>query len=695
MAALRPLRFRTVPLIALLAVLLPGICAASAPMAAEDLFKLAFVGDTQISPDGKQVVFVVAKMNGRDDRYDTNLWLTDVHGGRVRELTTGGRDASPAWAPDSARIAFVRSARKARGQIFTYDLASGRLKRLTSLKLGAQAPLFSNRGRLIAFGSASVDPPQAAQIDFRAAGFKPRKSQLHSDVGIINTMHFQANGEGEIYRYHRHIWVMNADGAGQRALTSGSQWSEGNYVFAPDDRTIAFNSLRRDVPTLGEDDIYTIPVSGGQMRLLHSDRLASDGPTFGHTPDRLWYFSGGIEDPAEYPALVSSRIDGTQLNRLVPKNVYAWGDAVITDTKEGGGLCGPWFAPDDKHFVLNVNGPGYSKLVKVDATDGSMTDLTGSDGEAFNCTLSADGKTIAYAFSDFVHPAEVYAVSTTDPHPHALTALNEAFLRSTTLSKPQPFTVKDAAGHDVHAWFMPAIGVHAKGKRPTLLDIHGGPETQFGNSFFAEFQYWAGLGYNVVFADPRGSVGFGYPFEEGLVKHWGDAMFDDVSAVLDAAIQRSDVDTARLGVLGGSYGGYATLWVISHTDRFKAAIAERAVSNMISEQLAADLASSNALGGTYDWGLPWQSGNQMMAQSPLAYANRVHTPLLILHSTEDTLTPVDQTLQELSALKILGQTAQYIEFPGENHDLSRTGSPIHRVERLHILANWMARYLHP
>jgi len=664
-------------------------------MAAEDLFKLSFLGDTQISPNGKYVVFVVAKMNGRDDRYDTNLWLAEVQTGRLRQLTTGGRDGSPAWAPDSAQISFVRSARKSRAQIFTYDLTGGRIKRLTNLKSGAADPLYSNGGRMIAFSSPTIDPPQRAHIDFQAAGFKPRKSQLHSDVGIINTMHFQANGAGEIYRFHRHIWVMNRDGTHQRALTSGHEWSEGNYAFAPGDRTIAFNSLRRDPPTLGEDDIYTIPVSGGPMRLLSADQPANDGPTYGHLSDRLWYFSGGVADPAQYPALVSSRADGSQRRQLIGKNTYAWGDAVITDTKEGGGLCGPWFAPDDKSFILNLNGPGYSKLVKVDSSHGSMADLTGSDGEVFNCTLSADGKTVAYAFSDFLHPAEVYVVSTTDPHPRALTALNAAYLRSATLSKPQPFTVTDAAGLEVRAWFMPAVGPKAQGKRPTLLDIHGGPETQFGNSFFAEFQYWAGLGYNVVFADPRGSVGFGYAFEEGLVKHWGDAMFDDVSAAFDSVVRRGDVDVARLGVLGGSYGGYATLWVIAHTNRFKAAIAERAVSNMISEQLAADLASSNVLGGTFDWGLPWEPGNQMMTQSPLTYADRVFTPLLILHSTEDTRTPVDQTLQEFSALKILGRTVQFVEIPGENHDLSRTGAPIHRVERLHVLSDWMARYLHP
>ncbi len=685
---------RIVGFAAALLIALCGIASAARPMAAEDLFKLSYISSPQISADGSRIAFVVSRMNGPQNRYDTNLWLVSTRGGPPRQLTTGGRDSSPTWSPDNMHIAFVRSAKKARPQIYVYDLRNGRINRLTNLKGGAGGPLYSNHGTLIAFSATSIDPPQPAQIDFRAAGFTPKKNQRHSDVGFINTMHFEVNGAGEVYRFHRHIWMMNADGSHQRALTSGP-WSEGNYDFSPDDRTLAFNSLRRDPPTLGEDDIYTIPVTGGAMLPLRSNQLANDGPTHGHTSQRLWYFTGGVDDPAQYPAIVSSNPDGSDVRQLIPKNTYAWGDAVITDTKEGGGLCGPWFAPNDRFFITNVSAPGYSKLVKVDTSSGALTDLTGANGEAFNCSVSGDGKTIAYAFSDFLRPAEIYVISTSDPHPRQLTSFNDAFLRSILLSTPQPLTVRDSAGYNVTAWFMPAVGSRSRGPRPTLLDIHGGPETEFGNSFFAEFQYWAGLGYNVVFPDPRGSVGFGYPFEEALMHHWGDAMFEDVSDVMDAVSRRSDVDTNRLGVLGGSYGGYATLWVIAHTNRYKAAIAERVVSNIESEQLAADLASTNALGGTYDWGAPWEPRNTMALQSPLTYVNNVHTPLLILHSTEDTRTPVDQTLQEFSALKILGRPVEYVEVPGENHDLSRTGSPIHRVERLHILSDFMGRYLQP
>jgi dipeptidyl aminopeptidase/acylaminoacyl peptidase len=294
-----------------------------------------------------------------------------------------------------------------------------------------------------------------------------------------------------------------------------------------------------------------------------------------------------------------------------------------------------------------------------------------------------------------LHPADVYIADVKAGSPRQLTNVNAAYLASVRLSKPQEFSVTDPAGHTVQAWFMPATGGAAGAKHPTLLDIHGGPETQFGETFFQEFQLYASMGYNVVFADPAGSTGHGYAFEESLEENYGDAMFQDVQAVMDAAVRRPDVDATRLGVLGGSYGGYATLWVIGHTNRYKVAVAERAVSNLQSENLAADFAGKNGLGGGYyTWGPPWDPASTDYAKfSPLAYVENVHTPVLILHSDEDTRAPIDQTLQEFTSLKILGQTAEYVAVPDENHDLSRTGGPIHRVERLHLILDWLQRYL--
>ncbi|MDQ2681379.1 MAG: S9 family peptidase [Candidatus Eremiobacteraeota bacterium] len=674
-----------------------GLPAAAGPRAVlpEDIYKIALVSNPQISPNGKLVAFEVRRPDGPNDSYDTSIWLVHAAGGAPSNLTRGTHDGNPVWSPNGRELLFVRAAKKSPPQIYAYDLTRHSIRQLTKGKAGATGPVYSNSGSRIAYSVVTKDSVPNAQINFAAAGFKPKKSQLKSDIHVINEMHFEANGAGYVYQLHPHIWVMNADGSHSRPLTSGTTWSENGYSWSPDDRYIAFNSLRYHTPSLGPNDIYTIPSAGGAMRKLASDQPANNGPTYAHHGNRIWYFASGYLDPSagNFPALVSSNSAGSDRTVLVPAKKVEWGDVVLADMGEPGGVCGLLFTPDDHRLVINVNGPGYSHLVKMDTHSGAMTDLTAPRGEVSNCSMSADGKSVAYTYADFLHPNEIFMTSIAGGTPRKLTDLNRAYLQSVRLSTPQPFTVKDSAGTAIQAWFMPAIDAKPGIKYPTILDIHGGPQTQFGETFFHELQYLAGRGYNVVFSDPRGSVGFGYDFEEALNNNWGDVMFDDVQAVMNAAIKRPDVDASRLAVSGGSYGGYATLWVISHTNRYKAAIAERVVSNLATEQLAADLASDNALGGRYDWGLPWEAGNKYLAQSPVSYVGNVKTPLLILHSEDDTRTPIDQTLQEFNALKILGRTVRFVAVPGENHDLSRTGSPLHRVERLHVLYDWMAGYL--
>ncbi len=667
--------------------------AAPRPVQPEDLFKFAFITGPQISPDGTRVVFSATRLNGPKETYDTTLYLIPTAGGTPKALGRTGRESGPVWSPDSRTVVFTRGAAKKgqRAQLYVYDVATGSVRQLTHLKQGANGAVFSHDGKHIAFSVVSIDPAPPARINFAAAGFKAQKDQAKSDVRVIDQMHFQANGAGYVYDRHPHIWVMNADGSGARALTNGV-WSEGNPHWSPDDRTIAFDSLRYNSPSLGPNDIYTVAASGGAMHKLVSNQPSNNLLGF-DTRHEVWFLSGGVRDPAEFPALVRSRPDGSMRKTIVAANTVDFGDAVLADMGEPGGLCGPFFAPGETFALMNVEAPGYSSLVKIDS-HGAMQKLTDA-GEASDCSMDRSGRYAAYTLSDFTHPREVYIMDLTTGSSRRITSMNDALIAQLQLSTPQPFTVVDDAGFTVHAWFMPAIGSKPGERRPTILDVHGGPETQFGETFFHELQFWAGQGYNVVFSDPRGSVGFGYPFEEALAKHWGAAMFDDVQRVMDAAVKRPEVDANRLGVAGGSYGGYATLWIVGHTRRYKAAIAERVVSNLATEQLAADLASDNALGGRYSWGLPWQAGNQYMQQSPISYEANAVTPLLILHSEEDTRTPIDQTLQWFNAAKILGRPIEYVVFPGENHDLSRTGSPIHRVERLHVLAQWFARYLRP
>ncbi len=684
-------------LAALLFVCLAATQASSAtrqPVRAEDLFRLTLISAPVISPDGNSVAFVVSRMNGPEDRYDANVWLVSMRGGSPRALTSDGSSSSPAWSADSSRIAFVRTARDV-PQIFSYNTRSHATSQLTHRPTGAWSPVWSHDGQRIAFASLTVDAQPPAQIDFRAAGFTPKPSQRTSDIRVIDTERYEANGEGYVYNKHQHLWVMNADGSAPRALTSGHRWSEAQYVWSPDDSMVAFASLRRETSRANESDVYTIASRGGEMRLVRSPDVANVQPAYGNRGKRVYFFSGNVDDSAEYPALVSADPDGSHRTVVVKKNAYQWGDWVLADLKMPGMICGPLFTPGDRTIVTDVSMAGSTRLAAVERSTGNVTMLTGGDSAIADCSMSRDGRWVAYTKADFTHPAEVYVRDMHNGTERALTALNRSYLNGVMLSQPQRFTIHDAGGFNVDAWFMPAVGPHAVGKRPTILDIHGGPQAEFGATFFHELQYWTGRGYNVVFINPEGSIGYGHAFEAALEGNWGPPMFDDIMRGMDQVAKRPNVDPSRFGVIGGSYGGYATLWVIAHTNRFKAAISERPASDLATESLDAFFASSNGLGGQYAWGKPWNSSSKNFTDSPLTYVENVHTPLMVLHSTQDTETPVDQTLDEFSALKQLGRTVRFVEVPGENHDLNRTGTPIHRIERLHILASWFDRYLSP
>ena len=680
-------------LFALVVLALAPAAARAAGVAPEDLFRLTLLSNAAISPDGRYVLVEASRMNGPKDSYDRTIELVATDSSTLRHnVTNHTGDGDYAWMPDSRSFVFVRTAGKEKPQLYRYTLATGKVVQLTHIKAGVASPLPSHRGDRIALAVTETDPAHDAYVDFAKAGFTPKAAQRKSDIRTIDQLFFETNGQGYTYQDHQHIWVVEADGSNPKQLTSG-RFSEGLDAWSPDDSTLLVDSLRYESVDSGPNDVYTMPSTGGALQRVVSALPANYGAFFSGDGKRVYFLSADVKDAAEQPALVSANRDGSDRKVVVARDTIGWGDSLLADMKEGGGLCG-WPLPGSGDAIMNVDGPGYANLRRLNLDNGSLTDLTPPSGEAWSCTVTSDGSRAAYLYSDFTHPADVYVAQLTGGTPRRLTNVNGAYLSSVRLSTPQEFRVKDPAGYSVQAWFMPATAgsgpVH-----PTLLDIHGGPETQFGDTFFQEFQLYASMGYNVVFCDPAGSTGHGYAFEESLEGNYGDAMFADVQAVMDAAVRRPDVDATHLGVLGGSYGGYATLWVIAHTDRYKVAVAERAVSNLQSENLAADFAGKNGLGGGYyTWGPPWDPGSTNYAKfSPLTYVEGVHTPLMILHSDQDTRAPIDQTLQEYTALKILGRTVEYVAVPNENHDLSRTGSPIHRVERLHLILDWLARYL--
>ena len=593
-----------------------------------------------------------------------------------------GRRAMP-------RSAFTGSREGGRPQIYRLELDGGEARRLTNEAEGANAPRWSHDGSRLLYAATFVDPAPKTRLDEKAAGGTLDEKHRHSDIRTTDRLDFEVNGEGETFSRHTHLLVMRADGTGRRALTPVSPWSETAATWSYDDRTIAFVSLRRPVdPERIDSDVYVVAAGGGALTRLPLAHRGNGSPAWTRDSHSVYVEISSHADPAGMPGIDIARVSGGERN-VVPENRVLFGDAVLTDMREAGLGCGPLALPNGATFIALVSLPGATALERFDAT-GRMSPLVARGDEIAECSADDAVRRLAYVASDAMHPSEVFVADLARGGSRQITHLNSTYLAHAYVAKPQPLYVRDDAGFRVYAWFLPARAKPGT-RSPTLLEIHGGPGAEFGNSFFQEMQMLAGLGYNVVYADPRGSTGFGYAFSAALSKNWGDPMFADEMAVMDAVAKRPDVDTNRLGVLGGSYGGYATLWVIGHTHRFRSAVAERVVSNMTSSFLACDECSSTS--SVYSFGNPWDHQDAAWRQSPIASLQNVTTPLLLLHSDGDTRTPLVDADQWFTLAKEAHQPITYVAVPRENHDLNRTGEPIHRIERLHLIANWFAKGL--
>jgi dipeptidyl aminopeptidase/acylaminoacyl peptidase len=671
-----------------------GAVPAKRTIVPEDLFKIAFVSTATISHDGKHVAFVVQRASLKQDAYHSNIWVAESDGSRVAQLTRGDGDGEPVWSPDDRTLVFTRG-HDGPPQLYAIDLAGGEARRLTHLEHGASSAVFSHDGKRIAFASSAVAEAASSAVDWKALGLAAPAKYKKTDMHTVPWPRYQTNGAGYTADKTPHIWTMDADGANAKQLTSGAD-GENGPAWSPDDKQILYGSTPLSSVEGDQGAMFVVASTGGAPVRVPVAHYGAFPQQWTHDGKRILYAYSSRHDSAEVPAIASVNPDGSADRTHVAESALEIGDGVISDTKENGNGCGE-LTPDDRAFITDVSVPGATEIDAIGLTGGKPSTIVRGGREIMDCSLSRDARAIAYTALDATHLGEIFVWDAASNQSQQLTHLNDALTDALGLSVPEPHTVSNGHGGSVAYWVLKPPNAVAGKRYPVILDIHGGPHTEFGNSFFHEFQVLAARGYTVVYANPRGSVGYGYDWSSALDGDWGNAMFTDETAVMDEVVKRPDVDPARTFVSGGSYGGYATLWVIAHTNRFRAAFAERVVSDLFTETLSADFAAPRGFEGPsgtpHAWGGALQAHETLWQQSPLAHVADVHTPLLLLHGDADTRTPIAETLQEYEALKMLGRPVELVQFPRENHDLSRTGEPIHRVERLHIMTDWFDRHL--
>lgn len=642
-------------------------------MRPQDVYELTGVADPRLSPDGSSVAFVVWSVDREINDYRSNIWLASVDGSASpRRITSGKkRDESPRWSPDGRRLAFTSDRDGEKLQLYVMPVGDpGEPRKLTELEEDAEHVAWSPDGAQIALASRVPDPAYGEKDDERRP---PRR---------ITRLQFKLDNEGWTVDRRRHLFVVAADGSKPPMQVTSGDFEDQRPAWSPDGSLIAFVSAREeDWDVTPVTDLYVVGAGGGHpQRVTDMDGVCSL-PSWSPDGSLIAYlFTPGVFDEPRHGQVAV--VDLASRDRRVLTSALDRNCAPYPELREP-----VW---DGDSLLFAVEDGGNVGLYRVRA-DGSTAPEPVLDGEFVLAGYDAAEGHIVHALSTPTSLAELYS------RDRKLTDVGKAFPEGRQLTAPERFTAISPDGAEVEAWIMRPAGLEQGSKYPVLLNIHGGPFTQYANKFFDEFQVYAGAGYAVLYANPRGSSGYAEewgrairgPVAEG--PGWGTVDYEDLMAVVDEAIKRFDfVDPDRIGVMGGSYGGYMTSWIVGHTDRFRCAISERGANDLVSEDGSCDFASFfKGYTGAYSWEAP----EAYLKVSPWAHARDITTPLLIIHSENDLRCPVGQAEELFAVLRSLKREVELVRFPGESHELSRSGSPFHRVTRFEIILQWLDRHL--
>ena len=648
---------------------------------AEDYFAFHFPSDAHISPDGKQVAYVVTVIDQQRNRRVSSVWLVDADGRSApRRLTAEGVNSNaPRWSPDGSELAFLSTrntgtaeaggaggaGEPARPQICILHMDGGEAQVVSHLKNGVNAYQWSPDGKRFVAVSRLGPSDQVAP------------SARKSDVRHYKHISYKFNDTGWFDDKRSHLWVIEAAGGKDKQLTSGEDWNDADPQWSPDGSRIAFVSDRtgREYDDSHNKDVWVISADGGALTKSSDHNFDDDLPRW--SPDGKQILFAGRTARRQFPKLYLAPSTGGSASKLIADDF----DLIPTNLH--------WAGANEVRFETGVKGTEH--VFRVDLSARKAVPVTSGERSVRGFDINQKTGVMTYIGNDFEHMDDLYASALDGSGERQLTHVNAKLWSELELAKVERIPYKSTDGWAIDGFLVKPVGWQPGKKYPMVLSVHGGPAGQYGVDWYHEFQVYAGKGWAVFFCNPRGSTGYGQKFERGIVNNWGGMDYQDVMAGVDAALKQNPwIDQDRLGVTGGSYGGFMTNWILGHTNRFKAAVTLRSVSNFISDDGTRD----GAYGHEDDFdGFLFDDFDQYWSASPLKYARNVKTPTLVLHSDNDYRVPIEQGEQWFRALRHYGVNAEFVIFPRENHNLTRTGEPKHLVESLNWQAYWFDRFL--
>ena len=696
------------------------------PPIPEDLYRFRIPTDPQLSPDGMLVAVTVQSVAPGRDGYRHAVWLVPADGsGPPRQVTLGTRhDTHPRFSPDGTALAFLSDRRplveeepdapKDREdgtQVHLLPLAGGEARRLTDLPRGVDAFAWSPDGRSLVVRTTSFGATRAEDRKARRKTQPPKPGATPlSDYRYFDRLQGMLNGPGFVDDKVAHLWFVDAETGAARRLTDGPT-SDAEPAWSPDGTRIAFTASRgRDHDLDYQFDVFVVEAATGRVTRITDGAGCAfgtaawlpDGATLALAGHRWPRGGGSRNDIWLFPADGSGAHQGGGRNLSGPSDLM-FGAGMGSDITPGE-ASRLRVTPDGRHLLFTAPIRGSYELWRIALADGAVERLT-KDRHYLSgwdvVETAGEGARVVAIRSTATGLSDVHVLDLAADGRAAARGGSGALRRITTFNdavlaeldvRPAEEGWETVDGREIQGWLIRCAAAERGEPAPVALQIHGGPHTLYGWAPYWEFQVLAAAGVSVLYTNPRGSEGYGEDFNSANLPDWGDGPMRDVMAHVDALVEAGVADPARLGVAGGSYGGYLTNWIVGHTDRFAAAMTCRSVSDLTSLMLTGDLAGG--IFGILEFGAqPWEKPDLYRDLSPITYADRIHTPLLIQHAENDLRCPIGQAEALFAVLRTLKRPVRLMRVPNETHELTRSGTPFRRVENLVQVRGWFDHFL--